>query len=312
MDSMTTASTSAGAAMDFRGRSAVVTGGANGIGKALCLALAERGVNVAVADIEADAACAVAEVAAARGVGSVGLAVDVTDESSVSALAEASWRAFGSVEILVNNAGVMHAPKPLHECDAGDFDWVFAVNVRGAMNGIRAFVPRFVASGRPCRVVNTASEHALGVPHVGGGVYTASKHALLGLSDVLRRELPGHVKVSVLCPGIVDSTLWQASARRQARFGGPTSAPEAGGAFMRAVGMPAAEVAAKAVQGIGAGEFYIVTHPHAVDIAQRRWTEVERAFAQQAPRREGDERYDLEPLLGTLRQAAAPHQERSD
>ncbi len=286
--------------MDLTSKSAVVTGGGNGIGRALSLAFAERGANVAVADIELDAARAVAAKVAEFGVRSVGLAVDVTDESSVSTLADASWREFGNVDILVNNAGVMHALSPLHECGIADFDWVFAVNVRGAMNGIRAFVPRFVAANRPSRVVNTASEHALGVPHVGGGLYTASKHALLGLSDVLRRELPGHVKVSVLCPGIVDSTLWRAGERRQGEFGGATVAPETGGAFMRQVGMPAAEVATMAVEGIRTGEFYIVTHPHAVDIANRRWTEVEDAFARQAPRREGDEIYDLEPVLGAL------------
>ena len=296
----------ASAAMDLRGKSAVVTGGGNGIGRALCLAFAERGVNVVVADIEANAAQAVAQEVAATGVQGVAQTVDVTDGSSVSALADASWRAFGSVEILVNNAGVMQALKPLHECAAADFDWVFAVNVRGAMNGIRAFVPRFVAAGRPSRVVNTASEHALGVPHAGGGVYTASKHALLGLSDVLRRELPGHVGVSVLCPGIVDSTLWRAGERRGAEFGGPAAAPEAGGEFMRQLGMPAAEVAARAVAGIEAGDFYIVTHPHVVDVARRRWTEVEGAFAQQAPRREGDGKYDLEPIFGALRQSPAP------
>ena len=292
--------------MDLNHKSAVVTGGGNGIGRALCLALAERGVDVAVADIEADAAHDVAAEAAELGVRSVGLTVDVTDQASVSALAESSWRAFGNVDILVNNAGVMHALSPLHECRPADFDWVFAVNVRGAMNGIRAFVPRFLAANRPSRVVNTASEHALGVPHVGGGVYTASKHALLGMSDVLRRELPGRVKVCVLCPGIVDSSLWRAGERRQAEFGGPSAAPETGGALMREVGMPAAQVAAMAVEGIRTGEFYIVTHPHAVDIAKKRWTEVEDAFAQQAPRRGGDDRYDLEGILGRLPQIQAP------
>ena len=292
-------------AMDLRGKSAVVTGGGNGIGRALCLALAGRGVNVAVADIEAGAARVVAREVAEVGVRSMGLPVDVTDESSVSTLADSAWREFGNVDILVNNAGVMHAMSPLHECAAADFDWVFGVNVRGAMNGIRAFVPRFLAANRPSRVVNTASEHALGVPHVGGGVYTASKHALLGLSDVLRRELPGHVRVSVLCPGIVDSSLWRAGERRQAEFGGPSAVPERGGAFMRQVGMPAAEVAAMAVEGIRTGEFYIVTHPHAVDIANRRWTELEEAFARQAPRRDGDRRYDLEPILGAVARGRA-------
>ena len=292
--------------MDFNGKSAVVTGGGNGIGRALCLALAGEGVNVAVADIDAAAADAVADEARRAGVEAMGVAADVTDESSVDVLADAAWDAFGGVDILVNNAGIMPAVAPLAATGAADFDWVFAVNVRGAMNGIRAFVPRFIASGRDSRVVNTASEHALGVPHIGGGLYTASKHALLGLSDVLRREVPAHVRVSVLCPGIVASTLWRASERRQDAYGGPAPASGAAGAFMEQVGMPAGEVAARAVEGIRTGEFYIVTHSHAVDIAQARWMELETAFATQAPRREGDAKYDLEPVMRQLVGQPAP------
>ena len=92
-------------------------------------------------------------------------------KTPVNALADEAWRALGEVHILVNNAGVMHGTTPLAETSAADFDWVFAVNVRGAMNGIRAFVPRFIASGHESHVVNTASEHALGVPHIGAGLY---------------------------------------------------------------------------------------------------------------------------------------------
>ncbi len=295
--------------MDLNGKSAVVTGGGNGIGKALCLALASEGVNVAVADIDAAAASAAADEVRGAGVEAIGVATDVTDDNAVNALSEAAWRAFGSVDILVNNAGVMHPTAPLAATSAADFEWVFAVNVRGAMNGIRAFLPRFIASGHESRVVSTASEHALGVPHVGGGLYTASKHALLGLSDVLRREVPEHVKVSVLCPGIVASTLWRATERRQSAYGGSVRAPEAAGAFMDQVGMPAEEVAARAVEGIRNGDFYIVTHPHAVGIAQARWTELEAAFAAQAPRREGDARYDIEPIMRQiLGQTAAQQQ----
>ena len=285
------------AAMDLRGKSAVVTGGGNGIGRALCLAFAEQGANVLVADIEAEAALAVAEEVAAKGVRSLGATVDVTDEPSVSDLADTAWETFSSVEILVNNAGVMQVTAPVYECSAADFDWIFAVNVRGALNGIRAFVPRLIAAGRPCRVANTASEHALGVPHIGAGLYTASKHAMLGLADVLRREVPDFVKVCALCPGIVDSTLWRSSERRTDAFGGSARAPEAAGAFMRQVGMPAAEMAAQAVEGIRAGLFHIVTHPHAVDIAKSKWEEIERAFASQAPRRADDGKYDLAPIM---------------
>ncbi len=283
--------------MNLNGKSAVVTGGGNGIGRAICLALAGEGVNVAVADIEADAARGVAGEAAGLGVQAIGVATDVTDEASVAALADAAWEAFGSVEILINNAGVAQNSMPLAQTSAQDLDWIFAVNVGGAMNGVRVFTPRFLASGGSCHIVNTASEHALGVPHLGGGLYTASKHALLGLSDVLRRELPDHIKVSVHCPGIVESTLWRASERRQETFGGASPAPETAGAFMSQVGMPAEEVAAAAVEGIRQDRFFIVTHPHAVKFAEARWEEIGRAFAEQAPRREGDERYDLEPIM---------------
>ena len=283
--------------MNLSGTSAVVTGGGNGIGRAICLALAGEGVNVAVADIEQAAALAVAEEAAGLGVKAIGVATDVTSEASVAALADAAWEAFGSVEILINNAGVAQATMPLANTSAADFEWVFAVNVGGAMNGVRVFAPRFIASGNPCLIINTASEHAFGVPHLGGGLYTASKHALLGLSDVLRRELPDHVKVSILCPGIVDSTLWRASERRQETWGGAAAAPAAVGAFMKQVGMPTDEVAAKTIAGIKTGEFFIVTHSHSIRFAESRADEIDQAFANQAPRREGDERYDLELIM---------------
>ena len=295
--------------MNLSGKSAVVTGGGNGIGRAICLALAGEGVNVAVADIEGEAARGVADEAAALGVQAIGVATDLTGEASVAALADAAWEAFGSVEILVNNAGVAQNSMPLAQTSAQDLDWIFAVNVGGAMNGVRVFAPRFLASGGPCHIVNTASEHALGVPHLGGGLYTASKHALLGLSDVLRRDLPDHVKVSVLCPGIVESTLWRASERRQETFGGASPAPEMAGAFMSQIGMPAEEVAAAAVEGIRQGRFFIVTHPHAVRFAQSRWEEIGQAFAEQAPRREGDEQYDLEPIMQRILAGRNPSDE---
>ncbi len=283
--------------MNLNGKAAVVTGGGNGIGRALCLALAREGVNVAVADIEEAAARSVAEEAAGHGVKSLGAATDVTDEASVAALADAAWEAFGNVEILINNAGVAHAASPLAATGAADFDWVFSVNVGGAMNGIRTFVPRFAASGRDCLVVNTASEHAFGVAHIGAGLYTASKHALLGISDVLRHEAPDNVKVAIFCPGIVDSTIWRASERRQVRYGGASPGEEAAGEFFRQLGMPAEEAAEKAIEGIRAGRFFIVTHPHSAGIAEARCAEIKQAFAEQAPRRDGDEKYDLGPIM---------------
>lgn len=283
--------------MDVFSKVAVVTGGGNGIGKAICLGLAQAGASVVVADIELQAAQTVATEISAAGNKSLAVAVDVSEEGSVEAMRDAAIDAFGQVDILVNNAGVMHATKPLFQTSQADLDWVFSVNVGGVMNGIRAFMPKFIEQGTPAWILNTASEHSLGVPHLGGGLYTASKHAVIGLSDVLRRELPANVGVSVLCPGIVGTTLWKASERRHDRYGGAEAGSEQAGAAMQHIGMPVEEVAAATLKGLAEETFFVVTHPHAVEFAQSRWTEIETAFAAQAPRFDGDQKYDLNLIM---------------
>ncbi|MDE2848980.1 MAG: SDR family NAD(P)-dependent oxidoreductase [Acidobacteriota bacterium] len=285
--------------MDIAGKTAVVTGGGSGIGRSIALALASGGCNVGVADIEMDAAEGVAAEVEAAGVRGAAYEVDVAGEADVEALAERSFGDFGSVEILVNNAGVLSRPGPLLETSASDYDWVFAVNVRGMLNGIRSFGRRFAASEGPCWIVNTGSEHCLGVPHLYSGLYTASKHAALGLSAVLRGELPGHVGVSVLCPGLVDTGLWRSSERRQERFGGAAGADPASAAVTR-LGMAPDEVAARVVEGIRDETFYIVSHSHVIEFAQRRWEEIAAAFEAQAPRRPGDEEYSVENVMARL------------
>ncbi len=289
--------------MELNNKVAVITGAGNGIGKALCVALAEAGAKVVVADIELEAADAVRAELEAQGAHAIALQLDVSDETSVVAMRDAAVKAFGTVDILVNNAGVMHATKPLFATTTADLEWVFSVNVGGVMNGIRSFVPLFIEQGTPAWILNTASEHSLGVPHLGGGLYTASKHAVLGLSDVLRRELPERIGVSVLCPGITGTTLWKASERRQDRYGGAEAGSEQAGEAMQHIGMPVKDVAEATIRGLEAEDFFIVTHPHAVEFGKSRWDEIESAFAAQAPRFEGDEKYDLNVVLKRISDA---------
>jgi NAD(P)-dependent dehydrogenase (short-subunit alcohol dehydrogenase family) len=289
--------------MELNNKVAVITGAGNGIGKALCVALAEAGAKVVVADIELEAADAVRAELEGQGAHAIALQVDVSDETSVVAMRDAAVKALGIVDILVNNAGVMHATKPLFATTTADLEWVFSVNVGGVMNGIRSFVPLFIEQGTPSWILNTASEHSLGVPHLGGGLYTASKHAVLGLSDVLRRELPEYIGVSVLCPGITGTTLWKASERRQDRYGGAEAGSEQAGEAMQHIGMPVEDVAEATIRGLEAEDFFIVTHPHAVEFGKSRWDEIESAFAAQAPRFEGDEKYDLNVVLKRISDA---------
>ena len=130
--------------MDLNNKTAVVTGGGNGIGKALCAALGKAGAKVVIADIELEAAAASKAELDANGHQSIAVQVDVSDESSVVAMRDAAVEAYDAIDILVNNAGVMHATKPLFATTTADLEWVFSVNVGGVMNGIRSFVPLFV------------------------------------------------------------------------------------------------------------------------------------------------------------------------
>jgi NAD(P)-dependent dehydrogenase (short-subunit alcohol dehydrogenase family) len=275
----------------FAGRVAVVTGAASGIGLAIAQAFAEAGATVVVADIDAGAAEAAAAQLARPG---LAVACDVTDRGSVEALADAAWAEYGQVDLLVNNAGVFPPRARLLDADERDFRWVFDVNVIGVWHGCAVFGRRFVDQGTPAHIVNTGSENSLGAPHTHGGAYTASKHAVLGLSDVLRRELPDHVKVSVLCPGMVPSRLGEALRNRPERFGGPVTVEAAPGSGL---GLPAEDVARMVVEGVAAGEFYIVTHPPVRELVDERYAEVSAAFDRQAPRFDGDERLDTRALM---------------
>jgi NAD(P)-dependent dehydrogenase (short-subunit alcohol dehydrogenase family) len=254
----------------------VVTGGASGIGRGIARALAAEGAHVVVADIEAERAERIAAELRATGVKSLSVRCDVTERASVETLAEQAWAEFGRVDILCNNAGVgfMSAVADLSPADA---EWTFAVNVFGVLNGCTVFVPRFRKNGGG-HILNTGSEHSLGVPFPGLGIYTASKHAVLAISDVLRREvLVDGIGVSILCPAQVRTDVWNAARNRQDRFGGPLHAP----AHLASVldsGMDPDEVGRIALDGILRKDFYILTHPEVRTVAEERCHEVTAAF----------------------------------
>jgi NAD(P)-dependent dehydrogenase (short-subunit alcohol dehydrogenase family) len=289
----------AGLQGDLTGKAAVVTGGGSGIGRALCLALADAGMEVMAADIDLAAAGETAEAVASRGTQGVAVRCDVTDPGDIRALADQAWAAFDHVDLIWNNAGVV-TTNLLLETPLEDMRWVMEVNTIGPFLGMVEFGRRFVEQGTPCRVVVTGSEHSLGVPNAMSAPYTASKHAVLALADVLRREVPDFVGVSVLCPGLVRTRLWEADRNRPDEYGTTTTVmPDGVGRQLFDEGMDADELAARAVAGIQRGDFVIVTHAHSRRFAAERCEEVLGAFdAEELPG--ADDRYDIDKIVNRL------------
>ncbi|WP_066964754.1 SDR family NAD(P)-dependent oxidoreductase [Rhizorhabdus dicambivorans] len=192
------------------GHVAVVTGGGSGIGRALAIRLAQLGMRIAVVDLKREAA--EATVAAlphpARG---RAFAADVADAGAMRRCAEAVSAAFGPVNLLCNNAGILRAGTAWTTSES-DWALTLGINVRGVVNGLAAFVPGMIDAGKPARILNTASIGGL-CPAPGVASYIASKYAVVGLTETLRDELAAgghdHIGVSLLCPGGVATDIWQ-------------------------------------------------------------------------------------------------------
>ncbi|WP_419925423.1 SDR family NAD(P)-dependent oxidoreductase [Candidatus Poriferisocius sp.] len=266
-------------AMFVEGRPVVVTGGGSGIGAALAAEAADRGASaVAVADLEVEAAEAVARGIVERGGSARAYGCDVTSPESVGELTDAVARNHGPPALACANAGVMAPLAPLLETPWADAEWTTKVNVLGTLHTLQSFGRLMVAGDQPGWLMATGSEHSVGVPHLHAGAYTASKHAVLAMCDVLRGELPDHVGISLLCPGITSSNLWDSTRHRPERYGGAAESDPMSGMLMEQKGMSASTVAQRAFDGVAAGRFLIPTHYHVRLYAQRRADEMAEAF----------------------------------
>lgn len=188
--------------MKMAGKIAIVTGGASGIGEALCKELAAAGARVIVADIDGDGA---SRVAGALGATATAHELDVCDADAVQALVIETASQHGQLDYMFNNAGIAVIGEVL---DTPLEDWyrVFDINVRGVVHGIAAAYPLMVEQGHG-HIVNTASLAGL-IPSPGLVAYAGTKHAVVGISRSLRIEAAQHgVRVSAVCPGFVKTGI---------------------------------------------------------------------------------------------------------
>lgn len=251
---------------DLSGKSAFITGGASGIGLGMARAFAKAGLRVALADIEPGTLAAAKSEINMLGVETFTYVLDVSDREAVKATAAKAADEMGPVHLFCANAGVSGPQKWVHEAEDVDWDWTLGVNLHGVINCMQAFGPRMIAHGEGGHIVNTAS--IAGVRDYPGifpmALYATSKFAVVGLSQVMRKDLAPHgIGVSALCPDSVDTNLAAAGRNRPERFGGtfaPVMNPEFGGSL--AAGLDPEVLGRRVLSAIENEEFYIFAHPH--------------------------------------------------
>jgi NAD(P)-dependent dehydrogenase (short-subunit alcohol dehydrogenase family) len=262
-------------ASDWSGKVAVVTGGGSGIGAALCEALAAEGMQVAVADVEADAADATAARVRRHGVRALAVPTDVRRRADVERLAERATRELGSPYVVCNNAGVF-VGGPLLDMTEHDWRWVLDVNLMGVVHGVQVFAPGLIAQGAG-HVLNTASVGGF----LSGGVtplYSASKFAVVAVGDALRAELAPHgVGVTMLCPGATTTRLADSNRLRPVEL-----TPGAGDSRLLgpliAGGATPDVVAAHALRGLRRNAAYVFTDQSFRPLFASRFDEILAAF----------------------------------
>ena len=248
---------------ELRGKVAVVTGGASGIGFALARRFCAEGMKVVVADIEPPALAEAAGRLRSEGADVLDVVTDVSQADQVEALAEKTVAHYGGVNVICNNAGVA-VGGTAWDISLGEWEWVLGVDLWGVIHGVRSFVPRILRAGQG-HVVNTASMAGL------LGLYTSppyavAKFGVVALSESLYIQLQTAgvpVGVSVLCPAWVRTRINESDRNRPSSAGPPAAIDEEVRATMQHVidaGMGPDEVADNVLAAIRSGQFYVLPH----------------------------------------------------
>lgn len=268
---------------NLKGKVAVITGGASGLGRAIADVCVREGMKIVIADIEdRTLQQATAEI---QGLGAevIGVKVDVSKADDVQRLADKTYETFGAAHLLFNNAGVAGG-KRAWEATEADWQWELGVNLWGVIHGVRIFVPRMLVQGDECYVINTASVAGLLTPTMSAS-YNVTKHGVVALSETLYHDLNevgAKIHAAVLCPAYVNTGIGESarnrptdlknqseiiSADQQARYELLKQALLKGK-------KTAADVANDVFAAIAEDKFYILTHPRILPSVQMRMEEI--------------------------------------
>ncbi len=195
--------------MELKGKTAIVTGSARGIGAGIAVAFGREGANVVVNDLRQEACRETVDQIRSAGGKAIGVAADVSKAADVEAMVATTIREFGGVDILVNNAGIERTPTLLHEMTEKQWDLVIGVNLKGVFLCCKAVLPSMIAKGKG-KILNVASTAGIRMTFFGSADYTASKHGVTGLTQHLAWEVADHhINVNEICPGGVLTPLME-------------------------------------------------------------------------------------------------------
>lgn len=265
---------------EFKDKVAVITGAASGIGRGIAERCVQEGMKVVLADVEEAALAQTEQELRATHATVLAVQTDVSRASDIEALAQKTLKAFGAVHLLVNNAGV-GAGSSIWESTLADWEWVMGVNLWGVIHGLRIFVPIMLAQATEGHIVNTASIAGL-LPYHPGAPYQVTKHGVVALSEQLYYSLAqrnAKVKVSVLCPGWVNTRIMDSERNRPSQLQNePSNLPmgpeqEAIMQSMREeaqAGLSPRQVSDHVFNAIRNEQFYILTNPELNSMIQQR------------------------------------------
>ena len=268
----------------FIGKTAVISGGAEGIGLSIAKALGEQNMNIVLTDINEEnlqKACLELE---ERGVSVLPVALDVAKEEQWEVVAEKALARFGKIHMVVNNAGVGGESGSIESQNNKGWQWALDVNLMGVVYGAKVMVPLIKQHDEGGWVVNVASMAGMGgIPY--SGAYTATKAAVVALSESWAGELENTgINVSVLCPAFVQTRIYDSERNRPVQYKSDAVNSDNKNSFLNRAkelvknGIEVSIVGKRVVEALNDGEFYIFTHPNYHPILEKRSADIDEAF----------------------------------